>query len=421
VTWLHALSLHLYRLLLYLYPAEHRRAYGPLMAQTFGDLCREAAQRKDVLGWLALWVRTLSDLFASASREHLDAIERNGLFGAQKRACVPLPWAQVGLSLLPGFLALSASGMRGVDGQMPLLGLVLCALLGVVGLLWERKLAAWSLVGAGVLLGATAPEWFLLLGPIAFVAAVGYLIWRQRRRRRSPTPESGRVPGVVWALSGLMVAGLSVRLGWSEPWLSLWYGVAVTGVTLGCIVLGLPLARRYGLVGGLLPVGASFVLWEVMLDLTYCIWKTPWGITIMAILAAGLLIVSPMWVARARSTRGQVWGLLLPPTVALLSVSAIDALVRTQITLLDRVVNYPALYPAQNIVHGCGGHSGLDPIPALIDGGIESLSLFLGLVMMVVLYHPPRTRDSAADPQPDDALWDKLAPPATGRGERHAW
>ena len=72
-----------------------------------------------------------------------------------------------------------------------------------------------------------------------------------------------------------MVLGIVIRLRWSEPWISLWYGVSVVGVTLGCTVLGLPLAKRYGLIGGLLPVGAGFVLWEVMLDLTYCIWKTP--------------------------------------------------------------------------------------------------------------------------------------------------
>lgn len=98
-----------------------------------------------------------------------------------------------------------------------------------------------------------------------------------------------------------------------------------------------------------------------------------------------------------------------------------DALVRTQVTLLDRIVNYPALYPAQSMVHGCGGHSGVDPIPALIDGGLESLSLFLGLVMMVVLYHPSRTSDPAVDLQSGaSTLWDKVAPPATLGGESHA-
>jgi hypothetical protein len=55
--------------------------------------------------------------------------------------------------------------------------------------------------------------------------------------------------------------------------------------TLG-IALGLLLARRGGIMASLLVLAAGFVLYEEVLDFTYGLWKTPWGIVMMAMLAA---------------------------------------------------------------------------------------------------------------------------------------
>jgi capsular polysaccharide biosynthesis protein len=60
----------IYRGLLMLYPAEHRREYGALMAQLFQDQCRDA--RRAAGGWALtlLWLRTAIDLAKSLPLEH---------------------------------------------------------------------------------------------------------------------------------------------------------------------------------------------------------------------------------------------------------------------------------------------------------------------------------------------------------------
>jgi len=65
-----------YRALLYVYPAAHRREYGPCMAQLFRDLCRDAVQEDGVLGLVWLWVRTLLDTVRTALVEHADDREQ---------------------------------------------------------------------------------------------------------------------------------------------------------------------------------------------------------------------------------------------------------------------------------------------------------------------------------------------------------
>jgi hypothetical protein len=57
-------SERVYEALLLAYPKEHRREYGSLMAQTFGDLCREQQRRAGLFGLALLWGRTVLDLFA---------------------------------------------------------------------------------------------------------------------------------------------------------------------------------------------------------------------------------------------------------------------------------------------------------------------------------------------------------------------
>ena len=61
-----------YHLLLYVYPAAHRREYGPWMAQLFRDLCRDAVQRDGAWGLVWLWARTLLDTARTALVEHGD-------------------------------------------------------------------------------------------------------------------------------------------------------------------------------------------------------------------------------------------------------------------------------------------------------------------------------------------------------------
>jgi hypothetical protein len=64
------LSDRLYRLLLWLYPADHRDEYGPLMAQVFRDQCRAAYQRGGASRVVWLWFPLLIDLTVTLLEEH---------------------------------------------------------------------------------------------------------------------------------------------------------------------------------------------------------------------------------------------------------------------------------------------------------------------------------------------------------------
>src|SRR5690242_18840349 len=64
------LAEHLYRVLLFAYPAQFRRTYRREMIQTFRACCREARQ-DGPWGMLRLWSLVLSDLVTSACTEHI--------------------------------------------------------------------------------------------------------------------------------------------------------------------------------------------------------------------------------------------------------------------------------------------------------------------------------------------------------------
>jgi hypothetical protein len=68
----------LYHILLFVYPAEHRRAYGSLMAQLFRDLGRDAYRKHGLTGLMRLWSRVLVDTAVSATVEHLHALQEGG-------------------------------------------------------------------------------------------------------------------------------------------------------------------------------------------------------------------------------------------------------------------------------------------------------------------------------------------------------
>jgi len=72
-----SLSDKLYRRLLAIYPAEHRREYGPLMAQLFRDQCRDAYGQEKTVGVVKLWLRVLGDLGATVGSEHVAEFRRS--------------------------------------------------------------------------------------------------------------------------------------------------------------------------------------------------------------------------------------------------------------------------------------------------------------------------------------------------------
>ena len=67
--------MRLFQRLLAAYPKEHRREYGPAMAQLFRDQCRDAW--RDGRGWglTGLWLRVLPDLVKTSVLEHISTLK----------------------------------------------------------------------------------------------------------------------------------------------------------------------------------------------------------------------------------------------------------------------------------------------------------------------------------------------------------
>ncbi|GGM18235.1 hypothetical protein GCM10010841_27980 [Deinococcus aerophilus] len=62
-------SVAVYRVLLRLYPTEHRAAYGPHMLQVFQDCCRDMYRQRQSAGLQEMWLSTALDPLKSAFEE----------------------------------------------------------------------------------------------------------------------------------------------------------------------------------------------------------------------------------------------------------------------------------------------------------------------------------------------------------------
>jgi capsular polysaccharide biosynthesis protein len=71
-----ALSVRLFQRLLAAYPKEHRREYGPAMAQLFRDQCRDAWRDRRGWGLTGLWLRVLPDLVKTSVLEHISTLKK---------------------------------------------------------------------------------------------------------------------------------------------------------------------------------------------------------------------------------------------------------------------------------------------------------------------------------------------------------
>ena len=71
------LSERLYQGLLAVYPAAHRREYGPLMLQLFRDLRRDTWRRGKRWDLAMLWLRVLGDVGTTAWAEHVSEFRRS--------------------------------------------------------------------------------------------------------------------------------------------------------------------------------------------------------------------------------------------------------------------------------------------------------------------------------------------------------
>jgi hypothetical protein len=284
-----------------------------------------------------------------------EAIERFGEAGevgaALRDVHRRVSWGKVGLAVLPGLFAIGTIWIVSENGGLAAIGLGVCVLLGIVGLLLEHRFAVWSFTALGILFGLFSVLG-LLAGPLLLLTAIIVLVVYRR---------SGIRIGLAWVLLCLMIAvgaveAVALTANHGFFWSTLLASLAPAGGILLPVAVGLLLAKRSGVLAGLFVIAAGFVLVDWTLEPTYGLWNTHWAIVLPAIQSILLLIISPLWVLRSRSMRGRIWGLLLPAFIALTSI----------VTIVCTVREYP-------IETWC------------VNGGTAA-QLFMGIVLAVVLY-----------------------------------
>jgi hypothetical protein len=151
-----AVVFKLYQALLHIYPAEHRREYGLLMARTFRDMCRESYRQRGKLGLILISVHTLVDTIFTAIMEHLDSLKYGDSKMTKQQHVLILASAGFPLSLGIGLFALNPRYMGrmflpGYANAQPLGGIMTAAIvvLGAVAYAVQR----WSLTLSGQLAG----------------------------------------------------------------------------------------------------------------------------------------------------------------------------------------------------------------------------------------------------------------------------
>lgn len=322
----------------------------------------------------------------------------------QDGSFIHISWEKVGLAILPGLFAIGTnSGLfrlvlsESISRAFSQNGLIaVCILLSSVGFIRERQLAVWSFPALGLLLfeawrwipppfvDQASPFWqvappILVLAGLAAIAALAvYRVYKQH---------GIHIPRLGWVLLCLIILVTVAEVIAStiadrspNKWTALlavlppllWW----MGMTLLPIAIGLPLARRDGLPAGLFVVAAEFVLVDGVFDPAYAlgIWTPNQAIVIVVsvIPAVFFLVVSPIWVLRSRSTRGRVWGLLLPAFIALVSAEVISGTVRPYYSIdmwLTRGIGAAqfliAIALAAVITIGLNAKAGRRPIPKL--------------------------------------------------------
>ncbi|MBN1120805.1 MAG: hypothetical protein JXJ17_06975 [Anaerolineae bacterium] len=327
----------IYRRLLFAYPRSHRREYGESMVQLFRDQCRDAVRQGRLI---RLWLQTLIDLLRSAPVEHVDAIK--GGIMAIDRGVKPLPWWEIGLAVVPGIL-LAVSRSYYPLGTAAMVGLGLALIAVLVVMIARKELPAWGLfvlglliVGGLVTIGLRVADLIesrtavnrqaaLLLLMIPVWVVIGFMGWQYTRDRRFPK--------LAVALAGLIAAIILVSMGrfyyytvlHKEGLLVLAVGALtglanLAGMMLLPVMLGLPLARRHHSHALLLVIGA-YSVWTFDSDFYagYLLRDLPVYPFYVLALFLTFMVVGPLLLLRARSWRGQVIGLLLPVSIALIS------------------------------------------------------------------------------------------------------
>ena len=332
-----SLAERIYRLLLRLYPAEHRRVFKEAMLQHARDLNQDA-QQGGQLNIVKLCLSLVLDGIVNACREHWEGmmVTNNGIKSA--------PWTSVLLAAVPGLLvAFSRRNVELLSPLLPILGYLYLGLL-VIGLpiIWwrRRRFPVWALLPAGALV------WFLTyvagtglaelvnslrildlkwmgawtgITIINFVLAAALFVVLLRGQR---------VPGSVWLILGIMIFGnVLLAIFYSlvqygavqlSPGMFQYFTVSGIGPVEGLmfVAAGLLAARQHGVLALLIVIGGySYMLLDsdYMSGFRLLEWL---GLSAYLIAGATLfLVIVPVAMLRAKTRLGRAFAIFVPVVV----------------------------------------------------------------------------------------------------------
>jgi hypothetical protein len=336
-----SLSIACYRTLLIAYPAQHRRAYGPLMQQVFRDQCHAACAQGHMSGLLRLWLRTLPDIASTAIMEHLSV---DLFMDTPDQPISPVSWPHALLALLPGtlyvtmtFYATLTLTSAAITYRDPLI-LGLCLLLVMLGL-WRNRRAqphfpSWAYMPAGV--GICCLLQMALATPVSLFGCAlilllcirAAIVQRHALHRLLPAWRMLGLLAVAIVMSALAIAAQTSDLlsALSIAPMAVYWVVLYILMLLPALLL-LPVAKEGGVMPALGFVGLLYQVIMIFMEPDYAlgIWIKNQTVVagLDALTALLLLVLAPALVLRARSTHRQVYHLLLATGLGLLAAVCI--------------------------------------------------------------------------------------------------
>jgi hypothetical protein len=244
---------------------------------------------------------------------------------------LPLPWHRALLAMVPGLVA--TVGWVGTDFSAKMFAgsTLLAVFLGSAYWRNDRRLPAWSLVGAGMLASVVLTVVSGLIGGLAAMVAgasantvVLVVLLGALAALLGTSAGERRAPPLVWVLLAVVVVCqlgvrckyfLSFGVSWpvAGQWLTISLYAAVVALLLP-VALGYRLARRYGSLATLFVIGMVYGGFQVLVDVNSKVSDQIGGTlgfaAYEALIPLMLTVAAPLWFLRARSSRSRLGGVL---------------------------------------------------------------------------------------------------------------
>jgi hypothetical protein len=244
---------------------------------------------------------------------------------------LPLSWSKVLLAIIPGLLA--TMGLITTDYSVRMLvGLILLVTF-LTSVYWcnNRQLPGWGLMAIGMLAsvglmlasgviggliaiiaGKSANTLVLLILLTTLITLLGFSM------------RTRKVPKFVWVFFALIIiCQLAVRikyfvlLGVSWSVAGQWLNISLYAVVIALllpVVLGLLVAKQYGLLTMLFVIGMIYVGFQILIDVNYKVSDHIGGslefVAYKTLIPFLFTVIAPLWFLRARTALNRVGGML---------------------------------------------------------------------------------------------------------------